>query len=256
MTEPPGWLAHGAVPRLREDLLTARDRLAPYDPGTDARQAAVLLLFGPGTATTTSATTSASTATTTSGPDPRTPGHDADPRSAHLLLTRRSAHLRSHAGQVAFPGGRVEPGDTGPAATALREAAEEVALDPSSVTVVAELPVLHVVPSNNDVTPVVGWWHAPGPLRPDLHEVDAVTTVPLADLADPAVRIGVRHPSGGVWPGFDVPGGFLVWGFTAWVVDRVLASCGLDGAWDASPVLEMPPRVPASGPVPGGADVP
>jgi hypothetical protein len=120
--------------------------------------------------------------------------------------------------------------------------------------VVAELPVLHVVPSNNDVTPVVGWWHRPGPLRPDLEEVDAVTTVALRELADPRVRVGVRHPSGGVWPGFDLPGGFLVWGFTAWVVDRVLAACGLDAPWHGSPVLEMPPRDPTNASLPRRAD--
>ena len=226
MSDPPSWLIDDAVPRLREELDEARDRLAHGDPGVDARQAAVLLLFGPDA--------------------PGAPTSADGPRAARLLLSRRSAHLRSHAGQVAFPGGRVEPGDVSPSATALREAAEEVALDPASVTVVAELPVLHVLPSNNDVTPVVGWWHRPGPLQPDLVEVDAVSTVRLADLADPAVRIGVRHPSGGVWPGFDVPGGFLVWGFTAWVVDRVLVACGLDTPWDGAPVLEMPPRVPTS----------
>lgn len=227
MTHPPAWLTDDVVPRLREELHGARDRLAHGGPGVEARQAAVLLLFGPDAP---------------SGGPTATDG----PRDARLLLSRRSAHLRSHAGQVAFPGGRVEPGDAGPSATALREAAEEVALDPASVTLVAELPVLHVLPSNNDVTPVVGWWHRPGELRPDLVEVDAVNAVRLADLADPAVRIGVRHPAGGVWPGFDVPGGFLVWGFTAWVVDRVLVACGLDTPWDRAPVLEMPPRLPAS----------
>ncbi|MGF1664437.1 MAG: NUDIX hydrolase, partial [Kineosporiaceae bacterium] len=173
------------------------------------------------------------------------PGEVEAADGAEILLTLRAGHLRSHAGQVAFPGGRAEDGDAGPATTALREAAEEVGLDRSSVTVVAELPVLRVVPSNNDVTPVVAWWDRPGPLVPDRSEVAAVSRVGLRELADPASRVGVRHPAGGVWPGFRLPE-LLVWGFTAWVLDRLLAACDLEVAWDRSPVLELPP--PASRP--------
>jgi len=225
VTAAPAWLGGTVVARLGDDFRAARDRSAPRPPpggAGSARRAAVLLLFA---------------AAAEWGTAP------ASPAGTEVLLTRRAAHLRAHAGQVAFPGGRAEPGDPDPAGTALREAAEEVGLERSSVTVVAELPVLRVVPSNNDVTPVVGWWHRPGPLVPDRSEVESVTRVRLARLADPAVRIGVRHPAGGVWPGFDLPG-LLVWGFTAWVLDRVVAACGLEVAWDRTPVVELPPPAP------------
>jgi 8-oxo-dGTP pyrophosphatase MutT (NUDIX family) len=221
VTSVPPWLVGTVVPRLGADLRSAGERTAPAPPpggsGDGARRAAVLLLLA-----------------AAAGAGSATPG------GAEILLTLRAGHLRAHAGQVAFPGGRAEAGDTDPATTALREAAEEVGLDRSSVTVVAELPVLRVVPSNNDVTPVVAWWDRPGPLAPDRSEVAAVARVRLTELADPEVRIGVRHPAGGVWPGFRLPE-LLVWGFTAWVLDRLVAACGLEVGWDRSPVVEMPP---------------
>jgi 8-oxo-dGTP pyrophosphatase MutT (NUDIX family) len=224
-TAPP-WLADGVVPRLAAYLRAAGERTGPAPPpggtGDGARRAAVLLLLADGGSQ-----------------------RGAAAEGAQILLTLRAGHLRHHAGQVAFPGGRAEAGDPDPATTALREAAEEVGLDRSSVTVVAELPVLRVVPSNNDVTPVVAWWDRPGPLVPDRSEVAAVARVGLTELADPAVRIGVRHPAGGVWPGFRLPE-LLVWGFTAWVLDRLVAACDLEVGWDGSPVLELPP--PASRP--------
>ncbi|MGF1646391.1 MAG: NUDIX hydrolase [Kineosporiaceae bacterium] len=239
MSAAPPWLVSTVVPRLAAELRAADERSASAPPpggaGEGVRQAAVLLLF---------ADIDIDTDTDTdidTGP--------SAPQRAEILLTLRADHLRAHAGQVAFPGGRAEPGDPDPARTALREASEEVGLDASSVTVVAELPVLRVVPSNNDVTPVVAWWHRPGPLVPDRSEVSAVARTRLAQLADPAVRIGVRHPAGGVWPGFRLPE-LLVWGFTAWVLDRVVAACGLEVGWDRSPVLEMPP--PASRPLRAG----
>ncbi|MEO7245371.1 MAG: CoA pyrophosphatase, partial [Rubrivivax sp.] len=103
-----------------------------------------------------------------------------------VLLTRRATHLRDHAGQVSFPGGRAEPDDADPAATALREAQEEIGLDPRSVEVIGQLPTYTTV-THFVVTPVVGLV-APPPaaLVLDPLEVDAAFEVPLEFLMTPA----------------------------------------------------------------------
>jgi 8-oxo-dGTP pyrophosphatase MutT (NUDIX family) len=102
-----------------------------------------------------------------------------------VLLTRRTDHLRDHAGQISFPGGRSEPEDAGPAATALREAHEEVGLAPDHVDVVGALPnyttVTHFV-----VTPVIALVQPRFELRLDPFEVAEAFEVPLAWLMNPA----------------------------------------------------------------------
>jgi 8-oxo-dGTP pyrophosphatase MutT (NUDIX family) len=182
-------------------------------PGGMARPSAVLVLFGdsPG------------------GPD--------------LLLVQRSPLLPRHAGQAAFPGGAIEPADDGPAGAALREAAEEVGVDPAGVQVLALLPELFIARSGFSVTPVLAWWRRPVPLIPALDgEVTSAARVSLADLADPANRLTVRHPSGTVGPAFRVHG-MLVWGFTAALVDRLLALSGWELPWDHGEAQELPPDV-------------
>lgn len=179
--------------------------------GGGRRESAVLLLFG-------------------AGGDGRT----------EVLLTERSAALRSHAGQVSFPGGGRESADADPVATALREAQEEVGLDPAGVEVVATLPALHIPVSGYDVTPVLGWWREPGPVwvrQPA--EVAEVLSVPVDELLDPAHRHRVRHPSGYVGPAF-TPQGVLVWGFTAGLLDRVFMLAGISRKWDADDVRDLP----------------
>ncbi len=180
-------------------------------PPAGGRASAVLVLFGDGPA----------------GPD--------------VLLIQRSSGLRTHAGQTAFPGGAIDEGDAGPVAAALREAAEETGLDPAGVEVVGVLPELFVARSGFRVIPVLAWWRRPTPVGPaDPAEVAAVERVRIADLADPANRFTVRHPSGLVGPAFRV-GGVLVWGFTAGILDRLLALCGWERPWDAERVEELPP---------------
>jgi mutator protein MutT len=109
-----------------------------------------------------------------------------DGGEGHVLLTRRTMQLRSHAGEISFPGGRVEPGET-PATGACREAQEEVGLDPASVEIIGELDHLSTVSSDSFIVPYIG--ALPG--RPEVvlspAEVDAVLFVPLAELADPAI---------------------------------------------------------------------
>jgi 8-oxo-dGTP pyrophosphatase MutT (NUDIX family) len=101
-----------------------------------------------------------------------------------ILLTLRSSRLKSHAGQVSFPGGRMEPGET-PEQTALREAAEEVGLDPALPQLVGRLPDL-LTGTGYRVTPVVALLRPPFELRPDPGEVEEPFEYPLARLLDPA----------------------------------------------------------------------
>jgi 8-oxo-dGTP pyrophosphatase MutT (NUDIX family) len=100
-----------------------------------------------------------------------------------ILLTRRADHLAAHAGQVAFPGGRLEAGETAEAA-ALREAAEEIGLDPRLPAIAGHLPA-HLTGTGFRVTPVVGFLEPPLTLAPDPAEVAAVFEMPLAALLDP-----------------------------------------------------------------------
>ncbi|PZS17874.1 MAG: coenzyme A pyrophosphatase, partial [Pseudonocardiales bacterium] len=142
------------------------------------------------------------------------------PDGPGILLIERAADMRTHAGQVAFPGGAADPDDPHRVATALREAEEEVGLDPASVHVVAELPAIYLPPSGFVVTPVLAWWSEPHPVTAvDPAEVAAVAVVPIAELTDPANRFRVLHPSGWQGPGF-AAGGLFIWGFTAGLLDR------------------------------------
>jgi 8-oxo-dGTP pyrophosphatase MutT (NUDIX family) len=158
-----------------------------------------------------------------------------------VLVLQRAATLRNHAGQPAFPGGAADPGDADAAATALREAYEEVGLDPSSVTVITELPRLWIPVSDFVVTPVLAWWHRPHPVHPrEPAEVAHVARLPIAELIDPGNRLRVRHPSGWIGPAFQVRG-MLIWGFTAGVLAALLEMGGWARPWPAGRIAELPP---------------
>lgn len=181
-------------------------------PATGGRASAVLVLLGEDPET---------------GPD--------------VLVLQRAANLRNHAGQPAFPGGAADPEDADAAATALREANEEVDLDPASVTVLAELPRLWIPVSDFVVTPILGWWHTPHRVHPrEPVEVAHVARLPVAELVDPANRLRVRHPSGWTGPAFSVRG-MLVWGFTAGVLATLLEMGGWDRPWPRHRVVDLPP---------------
>jgi 8-oxo-dGTP pyrophosphatase MutT (NUDIX family) len=102
-----------------------------------------------------------------------------------MLFTRRAAHLKDHSGQVSFPGGRVARHDASPEATALREAREEIGLDPVRVEILGRMPEYHTR-TGFRITPVVGIVALPLELQPDAGEVDEIFEVPLAFLLDPA----------------------------------------------------------------------
>ncbi len=202
----------GVPEHVRRLVATSGDlplRHRRQDASDTARRSAVLVLFGEG------------------------------PRGADVLLIEKSGHLRTHAGQPAFPGGGADPDDDYPVGTALREAHEEVGVEPAAVRVLAVLPELFLGPSDNLVVPVVGWWDDPREITTgDPFEVAQVARVPLADLVDPANRFRVRHPSGYVGPAFAVAG-MVVWGFTAGVLDGVLTACGLARPWDTRDVRPL-----------------
>jgi 8-oxo-dGTP pyrophosphatase MutT (NUDIX family) len=166
-----------------------------------------------------------------------------------VLLIERAADLRRHAGQTAFPGGAVDPSDLDHEATALREAQEEVGIDPAAVHTFAQLPSIFINRSGFIVTPVLAWWRHPQPVVPvDTGEVARVANVAIAELTDPANRFRVPHPSGWNGPGFEVDGLFI-WGFTAMLLDRMLAFGGWSREWDESRLRPLPPRLVGTDPV-------
>ena len=206
----PAWM-HDLERALGEVSGDFFSRFLPPDEG--GRQSAVLMLFGP-----------------------------SEDGGEDVVLTERSHDMRSHAGQVSFPGGSLDPDDAGPVHAALREAREEVGLDPSGVDVVAELPALYLPPSDFVVTPVLAWWADPHRIDVvDDREVARVVRAPLAELTDPARRFTVTHPSGFIGPAFDVDG-LLVWGFTAGLLAKVLELAGLEREWDRGERRPLPDR--------------
>lgn len=141
----------------------------------------------------------------------------------HVLLTRRTAHLRDHAGQISFPGGKAEPEDANAVATALREACEEVGLAPELVDVLGTLPTYTTV-TRFVVTPVVGLLRPDYTLILDAHEVAEAFEVPLSFLMTPANHQRHEFDMGGATRQFlSMPWGaepgsgdaYFIWGATA-----------------------------------------
>lgn len=191
-------------------------------PPEGGRASAVLMLFGPGTAGSTAPEGAVGT--------------------EEVVLTERATGLRSHPGQVSFPGGRVDATDPGPVAAALREAAEEICLPVEGVEVHAEFPALYLPVSDSRITPVLAWWSRPQPLAVcSPLEVDRVLHVSVAELVEPANRFTVTHPSGYRGPAFEASGAFI-WGFTAGLLSMVLDLAGLGRPWNTRLTRPLPQR--------------
>ena len=230
-------LAEGGVEFDVQALL----RSAPASPLS--KEAAVLILFGV-------LDNSPSTGEFDGCPD--NVSADLD-----VLLLVRAATLRSHAGQPAFPGGKIDPEDYALAETtgepvahiaALREAVEETGLDPAGVQILGQLHTLPLPISNFMVTPVLAWWNSPVPVEVvDHNESALIARVPVRDLLNPANRhtAYVKHGrTSHRTPAFEVrmPGGeeFTVWGFTAILLDRIFDSLGWTVPWDTKKMRPAP----------------
>lgn len=182
-------------------------------------------------------------------PSGRPPRSAAVSRDLDVLLLARASTLRSHAGEVAFPGGRVDPDDVDVVAAALREAREETGLQVTGVDVLGSAAPVPLAHSRHLVTPVLGWWRAPSPVRVvDEAESAAVFRTPVADLLDPANRgITEFRREGRTWrgPAFVVEadsGSHVVWGFTATLLDALFDRVGWTEPWDHDRVVAIPGR--------------
>lgn len=230
-------MPHAYLRRLPADvraMITAANAKATIT-GT-RRDAAVLVLF--------------------SGPPSAQPG--VIPESADLLVTVRASTLRHHAGQAAFPGGAVDPGDAGPVATALREANEETGIDPSRVQPLVMLEKVFIAPSGFQVVPVLAYSEDPGPVTVvDTAETAVVARVPVRAFINPENRLMVyRDARSRRWamPAFAL-NEMLVWGFTAQVISAMLDVAGWMQPWDTTEVRGLDEAMAMVGREAGGAEM-
>ena len=208
----PDWLVplRDGVREMRSEDLSAF--VPPEEP--KPREGAVLVLFGDGP----------------EGPD--------------LLLTERAHTMRSQPGQVSFPGGSLDGGETA-VEGALREAQEETGIDPDGIDVLAVLPRLWLPPRNFAVAPVLAYWRHDSPVSvTNPREVHAVFRVPLAHLLEPANRFTVRHPMGWKGPAWMIgpDQDVLLWGFTAGIIHALLDFVGWTKDWDERAERGLPER--------------
>jgi 8-oxo-dGTP pyrophosphatase MutT (NUDIX family) len=139
-----------------------------------------------------------------------------------ILLTKRTSHLSAHAGQVSFPGGRIDPEDAGPEAAALRVAWEEIGLDAAAVQVLGRMSD-HITGTGYRITPVLGLLPPGLTYQASAHEVEAVFELPMSVVLDPGAPRRQRQHVGGVWREYWVwphPDHYI-WGATAAILVRL-----------------------------------
>jgi hydroxyethylthiazole kinase-like uncharacterized protein yjeF len=158
-----------------------------------------------------------------------------------VVYTRRRDDLRSHPGQISFPGGRVDPGESIEEA-AVREAREEVALDPATVTVLGRLPSFYIPPSRFWLQAVVARWDVPHPLIAAEAEVAEVVRTPLSLLLDASSWRAVRLSTTGWSWAWDLGDGHLLWGATGMLTAVLLELLAGDWTGGASPGDLAPDR--------------
>jgi 8-oxo-dGTP pyrophosphatase MutT (NUDIX family) len=153
-----------------------------------------------------------------------------DPEPA-LIFTERAAELSRHAGEVSFPGGLQDPGET-LAETALREADEEIGLDPSLPDLLGALPPVHTTVSGILVVPFLGVLDGPPMLRVSDGEIAEVLTVPVARLAGLERPMELARPGGGTWHGWAYElEGHTIWGATGWMLHGLLELLRKETTW-------------------------
>lgn len=223
MNPEPGICASstGALNRLRAALtrplpgLPAQMGMAPIprpgterilDPFLDCRRAGVLVLLYP------------------AGVGQSARLLHAEPNDLCLVLTRRTESVDNHRGQISFPGGSMDPGEDA-VTTALREAHEELGIDPARVEVLGQLSPLYIPPSGFCIYPVVACAAARPAFTPNPDEVAEVLEVPLSHLLDPVTRCEEIWPIRGedICVPFYAVGPHKIWGATAMVLCELLA---------------------------------
>ncbi len=146
----------------------------------------------------------------------------------HVVYIRRADHVSSHRGQVAFPGGRVDPADTTLLDTALREAREEVGIEPHTVDVLGAFPEMSTLTSGITVAPFAGVIPAASRLSPSLDEVAEIFEVPIGALADPRYRGEYRWGANGSKFPAILYGGQTIWGLTLRITMNLLEIVGAE----------------------------
>ena len=156
----------------------------------------------------------------------------AEAEAAHVVLTRRRADLRRHAGEISFPGGRQDPEDANLTETALREAEEEIGLTREVVTLLGDLPAISTFATNYLIHPFVGMIPAGQRWRVSPREVDAVLELPLRDLQESRTRTRLQRRGISFETDAYIRDGHLIWGATYRILADLLErlrTTGSDG---------------------------